>query len=175
VHAAAGFWPGNSRVPEPAFFAYAYPEPSGYRSASVRPDTALFHPELGEFFLRYEDVRLVRIRGVPVRGPHELAAIGTEHRKAIKRLVVSDTLESRSFGSYKEKIEVAASPLRMVVMESDYIEELRAELRELLKKQANVLESRSFGTATDTELLEYEIRQEIVHEICAQLAHSTIG
>ncbi len=60
-------------------------------------------------------------------------------------------------------------------MESDYIEELRAELRELLKKQANVLESRSFGTATDTELLEYEIRQEIVHEICAQLAHSTIG
>jgi len=23
----------------------------------VRPDTALFHPKLGEFFLRYEDVR----------------------------------------------------------------------------------------------------------------------
>ena len=57
-------------------------------------------------------------------------------------------------------------------MESYRVDELRAELGQLLKKQAEVLESRSLGAATDTELLEYEIRQEIVHEICNQLAHS---
>jgi hypothetical protein len=51
-------------------------------------------------------------------------------------------------------------------------DELRHELSKLLKKQADVLESRTFGAATDTELLEYEIRQEIIHEICDQLAHS---
>jgi hypothetical protein len=52
------------------------------------------------------------------------------------------------------------------------VDELRSELIQLLKKQAEVLESQSFGAATDTELLEYELRQEIVHEICNQLAHS---
>jgi hypothetical protein len=57
-------------------------------------------------------------------------------------------------------------------MENYRIDELRSELAQLLKKQAEVLESRSLGAATDTELLEYEIRQEIVHEICNQLAHS---
>jgi hypothetical protein len=35
------------------------------------------------------------------------------------------------------------------------------------------LESRTLGRASDTELLEYEIRQEIIHEICGQLANST--
>jgi hypothetical protein len=56
-------------------------------------------------------------------------------------------------------------------MEDYRVDELRAELGQLLKKQAEVLETRSLGAATDTELLEYEIRQEIVHEICNQLAH----
>jgi hypothetical protein len=57
-------------------------------------------------------------------------------------------------------------------MENHRVDELRAELNQLLKKQVAVLESRSLGAATDTELLEYEIRQEVVHEICNQLAHS---
>ncbi len=57
-------------------------------------------------------------------------------------------------------------------METNRIEELRGELGQLLKKQTEVLESRIFGGATDAELLEYEIRQEIIHEICDQLAHS---
>jgi hypothetical protein len=60
-----------------------------------------------------------------------------------------------------------------VAMDNPHVDELRAELNLLLKKQAQVLESRSLGAATDTELLEYEIRQEIVHELCNQLAHST--
>lgn len=57
-------------------------------------------------------------------------------------------------------------------MEEHRIEELRVELDELLRKQHEVLESRMLGHASDDELLEYEIRQEIVHEVCNQLAHS---
>jgi hypothetical protein len=57
-------------------------------------------------------------------------------------------------------------------MENYRVEELRVELGQLLKKQTEVLESRSFGAASDTEILEYEIRQEIIHEICNELANS---
>ena len=57
-------------------------------------------------------------------------------------------------------------------MENYRVEELRAELDQLLKRQTEVLESRSFGAATDTEILEYEIRQEVIHEICNELANS---
>ena len=57
-------------------------------------------------------------------------------------------------------------------MENHRLEELRAELNHLLKKQAEVLESRAFGAANDGEILEYEIRQEVIHDICNQLANS---
>jgi hypothetical protein len=57
-------------------------------------------------------------------------------------------------------------------METNRTEALRVELGQLLKKQTEVLEARTFGGATDTELLEYEIRQEIINEICDQLADS---
>ncbi len=53
----AGFWPGDARFPEPAFFAYAYPKPDGLESAQVQPAQAFWSKELGEFALRYEDVR----------------------------------------------------------------------------------------------------------------------
>jgi len=56
--AQAGFWPGNDRLPEPAFVAYTYPEPPGCRTAAIQPDLAYFHPELAEFVLPYEQVRL---------------------------------------------------------------------------------------------------------------------
>ena len=55
-------------------------------------------------------------------------------------------------------------------MEGRRIEEVEVELRNLLRKQNEVLELRMLGTASETELLEYEIRQEIVHELCGQLA-----
>jgi len=57
-------------------------------------------------------------------------------------------------------------------MQKSQVEELRAELDQLLKKQAEVLQTRTAGAATDTDLVEYEIRQEIVHELCNRLAHS---
>ena len=59
-------------------------------------------------------------------------------------------------------------------MDKAQAEELRAELNQLLKKQAEVLQTRSAGAATDTELVEYEIRQEVVHELCNQLANSVV-
>jgi hypothetical protein len=53
-----GFWPGSAQIPEPAFYAYAVPEPQGLKEASVKPDGAYYHRELGEFILPYEAVRL---------------------------------------------------------------------------------------------------------------------
>lgn len=55
--ASAGFWPGGGLVQEPAFYAYAYPEPEGFRTAPVAPVQAGFHDGLGEFVLPYEAVR----------------------------------------------------------------------------------------------------------------------
>jgi len=39
-------------------------------------------------------------------------------------------------------------------MDRNRIEALRTELGQLLRKQTEVLESRTFGAATDTEILE---------------------
>jgi hypothetical protein len=57
-----GFWPGGVTptgvaVDEPIFYAYAAPEPPGFRDASLPVPGARFHPELGEFVLPYEAVR----------------------------------------------------------------------------------------------------------------------
>ena len=60
-------------------------------------------------------------------------------------------------------------------MDSNRMEELQVELNQLMKKQTQVLESRMFGVANDTELLEYEIREAIIHEICNQLANSRVN
>jgi len=54
---SAGFWPGHDAFPTPAFYAYAYPAPSGFADAAVRPHEAYYHPELGEFILPYDAVR----------------------------------------------------------------------------------------------------------------------
>lgn len=52
-----GFWPGDERFPEPAFFSYEYPKPDGVESASIRPKEAFWSTQVGEFLLRYEDAR----------------------------------------------------------------------------------------------------------------------
>jgi len=53
---SAGFWPGGGEVKGAAFYAYAAPEPNGFKAASVRPAKAFYSP-LGEFLLMYDDVR----------------------------------------------------------------------------------------------------------------------
>ena len=44
-------------MPEAVFYAYAVPEPLGFRNAHVQPDSAFYHAALGEFLLPYEAVR----------------------------------------------------------------------------------------------------------------------
>jgi hypothetical protein len=43
-------------VPEPAFYAYAYPEPPGFKDFPVRPGGAFYSADLREFVLPYEVV-----------------------------------------------------------------------------------------------------------------------
>ncbi|MEN3337708.1 MAG: hypothetical protein V7647_1384 [Acidobacteriota bacterium] len=52
-----GFWPGSGPVMEPAFYAYAVPEPDGLKNARVSPAAAYYHRELNEFILPYDAVR----------------------------------------------------------------------------------------------------------------------
>ncbi len=54
---SCGFWPGGEALPEAVFYAYAYPEPAGFKEAAVRPGGARYHSGLGEFVLPYEEVR----------------------------------------------------------------------------------------------------------------------
>jgi hypothetical protein len=53
---SAGFWPGGGDVKDAAFYAYAAPEPAGFKTAQVRPEKAFYSP-LGEFLLMYDDIR----------------------------------------------------------------------------------------------------------------------
>ena len=53
---SAGFWPGGGEVKAAAFYAYAAPEPGGFKTARVLPEQAFYSP-LGEFLLMYDDVR----------------------------------------------------------------------------------------------------------------------
>jgi len=52
-----GWWPGGGPVNEPAFYAYAAPEPAGLKTAAVQPAAARYNTDLSEFILSYEAVR----------------------------------------------------------------------------------------------------------------------
>ncbi len=54
---SAGFWPGTLEIGDAAYFAYAAPEPDGFRQAEVQPATAYFDTNMGLFLLKHEDVR----------------------------------------------------------------------------------------------------------------------
>jgi hypothetical protein len=55
---SAGFWPGSPTVDYPAFYSYAYPEPPGFSSTTVRPKQAFYSQDLREFILPYDAVRI---------------------------------------------------------------------------------------------------------------------
>ena len=52
-----GFWCGSGTVEEPAFYAYAAPEPAGCSEADVLPAEGAYRFDLKEFVLPYEAVR----------------------------------------------------------------------------------------------------------------------
>lgn len=54
---SAGFWPGSKDSPLPVFYAYAYPSDPKFSQQKVSPKEAFYSPEMGEYFLKYEDVR----------------------------------------------------------------------------------------------------------------------
>ena len=54
---SCGFWPGDRRYPHAAFYAYASPAPAGLEKQAVRPKCAAWDANMGEFLLRYDDVR----------------------------------------------------------------------------------------------------------------------
>lgn len=53
---SCGFWPGGYGS-DAVFYAYAYPEPSGFAQAQVRPEQAFYNAQMKEFMLPYDDVR----------------------------------------------------------------------------------------------------------------------
>jgi hypothetical protein len=53
----AGWWPGDERLPNPAFFAYAYPAPPGVEHVSVQPGAGAWNDRAGEFVLPYDAAR----------------------------------------------------------------------------------------------------------------------
>jgi hypothetical protein len=54
---SCGFWPGNTSFPHAAFYSYTAPVPPGLESVSIRPDSAYYSQQMGEFFLHYDAVR----------------------------------------------------------------------------------------------------------------------
>lgn len=53
---SAGFWPGAPGI-EPFFYSYAYPEPPGYSDYRIKPTSASYDKNFGEFILPYESMR----------------------------------------------------------------------------------------------------------------------
>ena len=52
-----GWWPGGGAVDEPAFYAYAAPEPDGFKTTHVEPAAAFYSRDFSEFILPYDAVR----------------------------------------------------------------------------------------------------------------------
>jgi hypothetical protein len=85
-----GFWPGSGPLREPAFYAYAVPEPDGLKDARIEPEGAYYHREMGEFILPYEVARTSpspeRAIAAFVRTTYERAAtLGHWDRAALER------------------------------------------------------------------------------------------
>jgi len=52
-----GFWPGGGETKGAAFYAYAAPEPPGFKERPILPLKAFYSKPMGEFILMYDDVR----------------------------------------------------------------------------------------------------------------------
>jgi Family of unknown function (DUF5996) len=52
-----GWWPGDTRYPKAAFYAYAHPAPPAFGRASLSPASARWDEALGEYILDWDEVR----------------------------------------------------------------------------------------------------------------------
>jgi Family of unknown function (DUF5996) len=53
---AVGWWPGDTRYGEAAFYAYAHPAPEGFAGATLSPPASRWEPALGEYILDWKEV-----------------------------------------------------------------------------------------------------------------------
>ena len=54
---AVGWWPGDARHAQAAFYAYAHPAPEGFDRGALSPAGAHWDAAVGEFILEWDDVR----------------------------------------------------------------------------------------------------------------------
>ena len=86
--ASGGFWAGGVTAAEPFFYSYIYPEPDGYRDATVAQGR--FDTTYGEYVLPYADVRAAadpaRMLGEFAESAYAAAAeLAGWDRKALER------------------------------------------------------------------------------------------
>jgi hypothetical protein len=53
---AIGWWPGDPRHPQPAFYAYAHPAPEGFAGAALPGILGGWNEDLGEYVLDWDDL-----------------------------------------------------------------------------------------------------------------------
>jgi hypothetical protein len=85
---SAGFWAGGAVAAEPFFYSYAYPEPDGFRAASIAHGR--YDEAYGEFVLPYSEVRSAsdpeRILGEFFQSTYDAAAdLARWDRAALER------------------------------------------------------------------------------------------
>jgi hypothetical protein len=54
---ALGWWPGDPRHDQAAFYAYAHPVPEGFAQLTLSPPAAHWDAALGEYILEWDDAR----------------------------------------------------------------------------------------------------------------------
>jgi Family of unknown function (DUF5996) len=51
-----GWWPGDARIPKPAFYSYAHPAREGFAQGEPTPEAARWDADMGLFLLDWDDV-----------------------------------------------------------------------------------------------------------------------
>jgi hypothetical protein len=87
---SVGFWPGGGDIKDAAFYSYAAPQPEGFADAQVKPSSAFYTKQLGEFLLMYADVRTLQSPSTALldfcRSTYDAAAsLGKWDRSALQR------------------------------------------------------------------------------------------
>ncbi len=87
---SCGLWFGSGSLTGPAFYAYAAPEPPGFKEAPIRPAAAFYSAEFSNFLLSYDEVRKTPDpRGVVLdflQSTYEAAAtLGRWNREELER------------------------------------------------------------------------------------------
>jgi hypothetical protein len=54
---SCGWWPGSGAIGYPAFYAYAAPQPDGFKEAKIEPAEAVYNDALSLFVLPHDAVR----------------------------------------------------------------------------------------------------------------------